>query len=78
MTNPLSVVVFIHHGSRAGKLNARTNRRPFFIFRFGGLIAGGYSFLPLLLMSLITPILPACDQCWVGRARNMGNCDLAA
>lgn len=36
MTNPLSLVVFIHHGSRAGKLNARTNRRPFFIFRFGG------------------------------------------
>ncbi|WP_247448350.1 hypothetical protein, partial [Bradyrhizobium sp. 38] len=36
VTNPLSVVVFIHHGSRAGKLNARTNRRPFFIFRFSG------------------------------------------
>lgn len=50
----------------------------FSFFVLVALIAGGYSFLPLLLMSLITPILPACDQCWVGRARNMGNCDLAA
>ncbi|UPJ94843.1 hypothetical protein [Bradyrhizobium sp. 172] len=26
------MVVFVHHGSRAGKLNARTDRRPFAFF----------------------------------------------